>query len=79
MGKRGANLGGKMINAAKENKTKIKNGPYSSTIFRRLLRSFVGSTEGRICLDGLNQNKISEWIRSMDGINVIGNKPNKIK
>lgn len=48
-------------------------------IFLRLFLSFVGNTDGRICLEGLNQNKISEWIRSIEGINVNGNSPNRIK
>lgn len=48
-------------------------------IFRRRRLSFVGNTEGRICLEGRSQNKIREWIRSMEGIKVKGNNPNRIK
>lgn len=48
-------------------------------MLRRLLLSLVGKTEGRICLEGLSQNKIREWIRSTEGINVKGNNANNIK
>lgn len=68
-----------MINATNHNNINRKMGPQTITVCFRFLRSFVGNTAGLICLDGLSQNKMSEWILSIDGIKAIGNSKNRMK